>query len=172
MLNKFFYVLARELSIFSLPGLRKIRNTIYSNQLSAKEINVDKGARIQALHLSPTAKINIGKALHIGSNCLIDLSGTVAIGDRVTLSEGAKIFTHTHPVDDGTQDWRKNPVEFSKIEIGDDVWIGANAIILSSVEKIGNGAIIAAGSIVTKNVPSNVIVAGTPARIKRARNIK
>ncbi|MFC5775031.1 CatB-related O-acetyltransferase [Ectobacillus antri] len=59
-------------------------------------------------------------------------------------------------------------VEFEKIIIGNDVWIGANAIILDGVN-IGNGAIVAAGAVVTKDVPDFAIVAGVPARIIRFR---
>ena len=57
----------------------------------------------------------------------------------------------------------------TKIEIGNDVWIGANALILPNVKKIGNGAVIGAGSVVTKNVESYTIVAGNPARKIRDR---
>ena len=170
-ISKLLYVIARELSIFSLPGFRGLRNKIYSSHLIAPGINVDKNVRIQPLHSPKNTEKKIGHSLHIGNNCLIDLSGTITIGSRVTISEGAKIFTHTHPIDDGNQDWRKNPIKYSSLCIGDDVWIGANAIILSSVEKIGDGAIIAAGSIVSKNVEKNTVVGGTPAKPLRLRKL-
>lgn len=57
----------------------------------------------------------------------------------------------------------------SKLEIKDNVWIGARAIILGNVRTIGTGAIIGAGSVVTKPVPDYTIVAGNPARIIRYR---
>jgi serine acetyltransferase len=57
----------------------------------------------------------------------------------------------------------------TRIEIGNDVWIGQNAIILSGVNKIGDGAVIGAGSIVTKDVPDFAIVAGNPAKVIRCR---
>ena len=60
-------------------------------------------------------------------------------------------------------------VERSELDIGNDVWIGYGAIILSSCKKIGNGAIIGAGSVVTHNIPPYSIVAGNPARIIRYR---
>lgn len=60
-------------------------------------------------------------------------------------------------------------IQRTKISIGNDVWIGARAIILPSVDEIGDGAIIGAGSVVTKNVPSFAIVAGNPARLIKYR---
>lgn len=64
---------------------------------------------------------------------------------------------------------RKNPVDYIPLTIGNDVWIGHNAIILPSVTEIGNGAVIGAGSIVNKNVPPYAVVTGHPARIVRYR---
>jgi acetyltransferase-like isoleucine patch superfamily enzyme len=173
MLLKTLYVVARDFAVFSLPGMRKIRNIIYHKYLRASEINVDNGVKIQPLHFNSKRQNShsIGKSLHVGAHCLIDLSGEVKIGDRVTLSEGAKIFTHTHPIDDGAQNWRSNPLRFCSLEVGDDVWIGASAIILPSVKKIGAGAIIGAGSVVGKDVEANAVVAGIPAKFLRYRNL-
>lgn len=169
MFKKALYVIARELSIFSLPGLRKVRNKIYAAYLNAKQINVDRGVKIQALHSGGESSFALGIALHVGSHCVIDTSGSVKIGNRVTLSDGALIFTHTHPIDGGPQDWRKNKLAFGRLDIGDDVWIGANAIVLSSVRTIGQGAVIGAGSIVGKDVLPNTVVAGVPAKYLRDR---
>ena len=58
------------------------------------------------------------------------------------------------------------PISKENVEIGDNVLIGANSVILEGI-KIGNNSIVGAGSIVTKNVPDNVVVYGNPARIKR-----
>jgi hypothetical protein len=59
----------------------------------------------------------------------------------------------------------KNLIEYKKKVIGNDVWIGQNAIILASVAQIGDGAVIGAGAVVTKDVPEYAIVAGVPAKI-------
>ena len=61
-----------------------------------------------------------------------------------------------------------DPVKKGNIEIGDDVWLGTDALIMGGV-KIGNGAIVAAGSIVTKNVPAYAIVGGCPAKVIKYR---
>jgi acetyltransferase-like isoleucine patch superfamily enzyme len=99
------------------------------------------------------------------------LSGEVTVGDRVTMSEAAKIFTHNHQIDDVGQDWREGEVRFSTLVIEDDVWIGSNAVILSSVSRIGAGAIIAAGSVVSYDVESCIVVGGVPAKPIRQRKI-
>lgn len=171
MLNKFLYVLTRDLGIFSLPGLRRFRNLVYQSHLDTIDINVDKGARIQPLHRRGASTFQIGRELHVGAHCIIDLSGSIKIGDRVTLSDGAKVFTHSHPIDGGPRNWRRNPVKFSQLQIGDDVWIGANAIILGSVTRIGEGAVVAAGAIVGRDVDSNTVVGGIPAKYLRHRQL-
>jgi len=151
--------------------MRSLRNKIYQWGLKAYALNVDSNVRIQALHCNENSDHKIGEGLHVGFGALIDLSGGIIIGDRVTVSEGAKIFTHSHAVDNCPQDWRLAPVKFSSLTIGDDVWVGANAIILSSVRAIGAGAIIASGAVVTKDVPPLAVVAGVPAAIVRYRRI-
>lgn len=171
-MSKSIYVLSRDLSLFNLPGLRKLRNRAYSNHLNARYLNVDRNVRIQALHSNDSVEVKIGEHFHVGADCLVDLSGGLVVGDRVTISEGAKLYTHTHPIDGGSQDWSLNPIKFSKLVIEDDVWIGAGAIILSTVNVIGAGAVIAAGSIVRKDVTSLSVVAGVPAKEIRTRDLK
>jgi acetyltransferase-like isoleucine patch superfamily enzyme len=163
MMWKALYVVVRGSAFFSLPGIRKLRDTIYRFYLIAPGINVDSLVRIQKLHLS-SRESRFGRDLHVGYGALIDLSGGIDLGDRVTISEGAKIYTHSHPVHTGSQDWRLNPVELTSLSIGDDVWIASNAVVLSSVKKIGKGAIVSAGSVVTNEVNEHEIVAGVPAR--------
>lgn len=171
-MKKLLYILTRELSIFGLPGLRKWRNWTYARHLNAPGINVDNRVRIQPLHANPNRVNRIGTGFHVGSDCLLDLSGEVIVGDRVTMSEAAKVFTHTHQIDDIGQDWRKGDVRFSALVIEDDVWIGSNAVVLPSVSRIGAGAIIAAGAVVSTDVEPGSVVGGTPAKSIRQRRIK
>ena len=91
-----------------------------------------------------------------------DNSGDITIGSGVTIHRNVCIFTHEH---DHSRDVpiRGSGVVISSLDIGDDVFIGAGAIILSKVNKIGTGAIIGAGSVLTKDVGEYEIWAGNPA---------
>lgn len=103
----------------------------------------------------------IGHDVALGDRVTILAFGGVKIGNRVMIGHDTSILTATH---NHTSRIMINEILFSAIEIGDDVWIGAKAIIMPGVT-IGNGVVIGAGSIVTHSIPSNVIAFGAPARI-------
>lgn len=167
---KIGYVICRQTGLFGLPGMRSIRNAIYSRYLGTSGVNIDDFVRISAAHVNPNGSPRaIGPGLHVSRNAEVDYSGGIVMGRNVTISENAKIFTHDHVIDDGESDWRKNGLQFSSIEIGDNAWIGADAIVLQRVRRIGEGAIIAAGSVVTRDVEPYMIVAGNPAAPVRRR---
>ena len=113
--------------------------------------------------------IEIGENSEIGSNARLMIIGNLKIGDNVMMAPDVFIVDSNHrfnkkdvPIKNQGNDSPRN------IEICDDVWIGARAIILPRV-KIGKGAIVAAGSVVTKDIPSYSIVAGNPAKIIKKR---
>jgi virginiamycin A acetyltransferase len=101
------------------------------------------------------------------------------IGRYCSFAEGVCIFNRNHPVNFKSMHpfffntafgyVQKEVVPFRELIIGNDVWIGRNALILPSVKKIGNGAVIGAGAVVSKDVPSYAIVAGNPAKLIRYR---
>ncbi len=99
----------------------------------------------------------IGNNVQINANALIDYTGGLSIADNSMISEGCIIYTHDHGLDP-----RSSPKPLSK-SIGCNVWLGARCIIMPGCRNIGDGAIIGAGSIVTRDVASNTIVAGNPA---------
>lgn len=103
--------------------------------------------------------LNAGANVQFNRHCEIDFSGGLVLGDNVVVSEAAVIMSHDHGFNP-----RSKPAKKKKT-IGADVWVGARAIILPQAQNIGQGAIIAAGSVVTKDVPSNVVVAGNPAKV-------
>lgn len=109
----------------------------------------------------------------LGDHCFINrgcyLAGQITIGHFVMLASNVAIIGGDHELN---QDDR--PMRFAgraaslPVRIGDDVWIGHGAILLHGIT-VGDGAVIAAGSVVTRDVPAYAIVAGNPARELRAR---
>jgi len=170
-LTKIGYVVTRQSALFGLPGLNKLRNKIYAAHLKTTDINVDDFVRIGAAHRTKDMSLSVGPGLRISRNCEVDSSGGIEIGARVTISEDAKVYTHDHIIDDGPADWRKNPLKTSKLTIEDDAWIGAGAIVLPSVGRLGKGCVVASGSVVRHPVPDFTVVAGNPAKVIRERRI-
>ncbi len=111
---------------------------------------------------------DFGKNIHLGENVFINAGckfqdqGGIYIGNNVLIGHNVVLATLNH---DENPSKRGNLIP-SPIKIGNDVWIGSNATVLAGVS-IGDGAIIAAGAVVTKDVESNTVVAGVPARYIR-----
>jgi len=102
--------------------------------------------------------LQIGERSRINRDCCLDARGGLWIGRDVSVSPGVTILTAEHPPDD--EEFR---VETGPVRIEDHVFIGTRAIILPGVT-VGAGAMVAAGSVVTRDVPALSIVGGVPAR--------
>lgn len=112
------------------------------------------------LYMSPLANISIGRDVAISAFVHIIANGRVTIGDRTIIASGVQITSSTH--DPGHSPYRDRRID-KEVVIGSNVWIGAAAVILPGV-RIGDNAIIGAGSIVTRDVPADTLVIGAPAR--------
>ena len=89
--------------------------------------------------------------------------GPVCIGNHVNLAQGITVTALNHNFEDKTKRIDEQGITTKPVIIGDDVWIGANAVILPGVT-IGKHCVVAAGAVVTKDVPDNTIVGGVPAK--------
>ncbi|MBR1545993.1 MAG: acyltransferase [Prevotella sp.] len=109
----------------------------------------------------------IGDHTRVGIHCTV--IGPVTIGSHVNLAQGITVTALNHNFKDTTLRIDKQGISTKPVVIGDDVWIGANAVILPGVT-IGRHAVVAAGAVVTKDVPDNCIVGGVPAHIIKDLN--
>jgi maltose O-acetyltransferase len=107
------------------------------------------------------ANLHIGKHCWFNCGCVFDVGAPVRIGDNISVGHQVMFITTSHEI--GTLGRRAGPLTIAPITIGDGVWLGARCMILPGVT-VGAGAVIAAGAVVTRNVPPNMIVGGTPAR--------
>jgi acetyltransferase-like isoleucine patch superfamily enzyme len=113
-------------------------------------------------------EVQIGNKTRIGIGSV--LIGPVSIGDDVRLAQNIVVSGLNHNYQDISLPISEQGVTTEQVYIGDETWIGANAVILPGVF-IGKHCVVAAGSIVTRNVPSNSVVAGNPARIIKQYNV-
>ena len=120
--------------------------------------------------IAPGKNLVIGDDVDLALNVLIDTSGGVTIGDRALIGCGVKIFSGNHgiPPNHG-KIFSAGYSKKAAVLIGKDVWLGANVIVLPG-RTIGEGAVVGAGSVVTKDVPAFTIVAGNPAKFVRVRD--
>ena len=108
--------------------------------------------------------IRIGRNGFVNYNCVFLDCALIEIGDNLQMGPAVQLYTASHPVD---PEVRRTGLEFAKpIRIGSDVWIGGGAVILPGVS-VGDGSVVGAGSVVTRDVPPLSVVAGNPARAVR-----
>lgn len=154
-----------------------IEEDVYINALSEKgivfgnNVTIAKKAIIVCTGViaNKGVGIKIGNSSAIGAQSFISGQGGINIGDNVIMGPGVKIFSENHNFYDLNIPIRLQGVSRRGVNIGNDCWIGANTIILDGVT-IGNGVVIAAGSVVTKSVEDYSVVAGVPAKLLKNRN--
>ena len=150
---------------FDMPPLLTIRNFVISRLFNTgKGLSVGNSCVFLCPHFEevPNRLLLLGDNISINRNVEIDYSGGVFIGNDVWISQNVLIETHEHVISKVPKSlW---VIKRSQLVIEDEAWIGANVIILESVNRIGKGAIVAAGAVVVKDVPDMAIVGGVPAK--------
>ncbi|MHA6493389.1 sugar O-acetyltransferase [Pseudomonas borbori] len=108
--------------------------------------------------------IKLGEHVYFNFNCVVLDVAPVSIGNNTLFGPAVQIYTASHPM---SAEERRTGVEFGKpIAIGADVWVGGGSIICPGVS-IGDGSVIGAGSVVTRDLPAGVFAAGNPCRVIR-----
>ena len=153
-----------EMHFFSLfPGAigMAIRQRYFSKRLGScgKNLRVANNVKIASPH-----SLFIGNNVGIGVGAYITAGGKVTIGDYVGIGPDAKIWSVNHIYKDPTRPWRYQGSESKAVRIEDDVWVAASSIIKPGVT-IGKGAIVSAGTVLSKSIPPFAIVAGNPGRV-------
>ena len=135
-----------------------------------KEILAEVG---ENCYVEPPLHANWGINTHFGNNVYANFNLTLVddcdiyVGDSVMFGPNVTVAVAGHPIDPGL---RRKVAQFNiPVRIGNNVWIGAGAVILPGVT-IGDNSVIGAGSIVTKDIPANVVAVGNPCRVLREIN--
>ncbi|MGN8070015.1 sugar O-acetyltransferase [Mucilaginibacter sp. 22184] len=133
------------------------------SELIGKDVD-ERFSLIPPFYTAGGNEIRIGRNVFINQNCTFYDLGGLDIGDDVMIGPNVSIITTGHPLDPSQ---RRSVTIGKPIVIERNVWIAASAIIIGGVT-IGKNSVVAAGSVVTKNVPPNTLVGGNPARVIRS----
>ena len=162
----YFAVVSYEVLMSATLSLPRYR---LMNRLKAtflRRLGAKVGARVvfyPGVWIMPAQAVTLGDDVDLARGVTLTGSGPIAIGARTLVGYGARIISSNHVIPQEGRIFDAGH-EHLPVTIGRDCWIGANAIILPGVT-VGEGAVIAAGAVVTKDVPAKGIAGGVPARL-------
>ncbi len=179
--------------LFRYKVLNRLRNSLRINWYRLRGVRISRGAQIGPCKFNWPHKVAVGEdciiehnvffkydgpyssgpsiiisdKTFIGNSCEFNISGSIKIGHTCLIASGCKFIDHDHGVA------KDVPINIQRavvapIEISDEVWLGVNVVVLKGV-RIGRGAVVAAGSVVTRDVGEYEIVGGIPAKFLRKR---
>jgi len=149
--------------------LKHIARCLFKPSLKRTPITDGPVRLSKSARFTHAQKIHLGKWVHVGKQCYLNGEGGITVGDGTIFAPEVVILSSTHrhkqdkliPYDEFD--------EFRPVEVGKAVWLGYRSMIVPGVT-IGDGAIIAMGAVVTKDVPNGAIVGGNPAKIIKQRD--
>jgi putative colanic acid biosynthesis acetyltransferase WcaF len=154
--------------VFCLPR-HKLFNVIKSNYLRVQGAQVGKNITFYpGIKINPCMNLKLGNGVDLAWGVIITTGGGVEIGDRVLVGYGTLISSANHVIPPYPEQIFYAGHKSEKVIIEEDVWIGGNCVITAGV-RIGEGSVVAAGSVVTKDVAPFTIVGGVPAKIIKQR---
>jgi acetyltransferase-like isoleucine patch superfamily enzyme len=167
--GKLFSIIGEVFScVFSFAFIEAVVSSftyyVHEHVLWRRKINIHGHCRIHArTSIRHAENVYLADNVRITMDCCIwaEKNSKITIGRNTLLGPGVKMFCGNHGTFLGFPIYLQRRIE-KDISIGDDVWIGANAVVVSGVT-INNGAVVAAGAVVTRDVPENTVVGGVPA---------
>jgi maltose O-acetyltransferase len=169
--GKMHEILSKQLTLIGIHWVNLLSNWLGNDGLSCllrKQLLSLMGARfgpgtvIRGGGYIYGGALTTGEQCQINRNCYFDFTAPIQLGNQVVIGHGVTLITARHELGD-TKRRASRAVTGLPIQIGDGVWIGANATVLPGIA-IASGAVIAAGAVVTRNVPAHTLVAGAPAK--------
>lgn len=155
--------------VFCLPRYR-ICNAIKAGFLRLNGASIGRRVTFYpGVWIAPGRNLVVGDDVDLAGGVMIGTAGGVSIGNRTLIGFRTIIITGNHRIPSACKRIFEAGIERRPVVIGEDVWIGANVIVLPG-RKIGSGAVVGAGSVVTKDVEPFTIVAGNPAKLVRHRD--
>lgn len=182
------YLIQQSLFVIRMRYLSRIISILRKQFYVFQGMKIGKGTSISQIYVTWPHQVSIGNRcilehniyfkydgiwnkgpaiviedeVFIGTGCEFNSNCGIRIGKYSNIASGCRFIDHDHGIKAGLLIGPQPSVK-AKIELGEDVWLGCNAIVLKGV-KIGDGAVIAAGAVVTKNIPTNEIWGGVPAK--------
>ena len=157
-----------ESSIAQISYFKKLRYKIYRCIYDMGKVKyLGQNITIKRPHNTNHGELVVGNNVIIGQDCQIDYTGGILIEDWANISDRVILCTHNHPssCSNNWPGYRFHHIYYNHLTICNKAWIGYGSIILPNTTRIGKYATVAAGSVVTRNVPDYAVVAGNPARI-------
>lgn len=153
---------AAWLPISQRSGLAKKLRSFWAHRIAScgRDVNIERNAYF-------TPELTIGDNSGIGIDC--EIYGPVTVGKNVMMGPEVVIYTSGHNFDrTDIPMMRQGSTEAAPVTVGDDVWIGRRVMIMPGVT-VGDGCVIGAGAVVTKDIPPYTVAGGVPARVLKAR---
>lgn len=183
------YFVQQSFFVFRFRCIKKCLAFFRKQKLLLFGMQIGKGTSIPPIYITWPHQVSIGKncnlehgiyfkydgiwsggpsiiiedEVFIGSGCEFNSNCGIKIGRYSNIASGCRFIDHDHGMKSGFLIGPQPSVKM-EIELGEDVWLGCNVVVLKGV-KIGNGVVIAAGAVVTKSIPANQIWGGVPARL-------
>jgi acetyltransferase-like isoleucine patch superfamily enzyme len=149
--------------------LRRLLGLVMTDDERAVDLGLPNGCRVrESAKLIMPENLACGDHVWIGENAIVDASGGLSIGDHTTIATGVFVWSHTSVLSNliGANQPGNSYVRRSPTRIGSRTFIGGPSVVYPGIT-IGDGVVVMPMSVVTRDIPDNVIVAGAPALVKR-----